>query len=148
MQRAHVKAMAAFCVGLVLLTALYLWRVPVSVAPVIQSDTTVDNLKTIDLTIQTPVESLVLTVDCPGLLTCDLTAFSALQKAVERDTIAMQYKTYDGLGVMITSVAGFENGQDGKYWVYEINGQKIAAAADQQALQFADQLLWKFVTPE
>lgn len=148
MQQTHLKALAVFGVGLFLLVALYLWRVPVSVAPTLQTDRMVESIQSITLTLQTPVESRDFTVDCPGSTACDLTAFSALQKAVEHDTIAMQYKTYDGLGVMITSVAGFENGQDGKYWVYEINGQKIAAAADQQALQFADQLLWKFVIPE
>ncbi len=148
MPRTHLKAIAVFGIGLMLLIALYLWRVPVSIAPTLQTDRMVESIQSVTLTLQTPVESRDFAVECMGTVTCDLTAFSALQKAAQRDTIAMQFKTYEGLGVMITSVAGFENGQDGKYWVYEINGQKIAAAADQQALQFADQLLWKFVIPE
>lgn len=142
------KASFLFAFGLLLLILLYLWRVPVSVAPVLQTDRASDQISSITLTLQTPVETQDFTIDCPGVDRCDLTAFSALQKAVERDTIAMQYKTYEGLGVMITALAGFENGQDGKYWVFEVNDQKIPVSADQQALQFSDRLLWKFVIPE
>lgn len=148
MQTVHRKALIGFGVGALILIALYVWRVPFSVAPALQTDRVFDQAQSITLTLQTPTETRDIPVDCPGTNTCDLTAFSALQKAAERDTIAMQYKTYEGLGVMVTSVAGFENGQDGKYWVFEVNEQKIAAAADQHTLHFADRLLWKFVIPE
>lgn len=80
--------------------------------------------------------------------TCDLTAFSALQKLASQDTIGMQYKTYEGLGVFITEIAGIPNGQDGKFWVYEINGQRVPVAADVATLSPGDRLTWKFVIPE
>lgn len=86
-------------------------------------------------------------IDCE-VISCQETAFTALQKAVAQANISMKYQTYEGLGVLVTDIAGLTNGQDGKYWVYEVNNQKIAVAADAYPLQSGDRLTWKFVIPE
>lgn len=87
-------------------------------------------------------------VPCESRESCNLTAFSALQKLAAQDTISMQYKTYDGLGVLVTDIAGLTNGQDGKFWVFEVNGRMVPVAADVHSLSAGDRLTWKFVIPE
>lgn len=75
------------------------------------------------------------------------TAFSALQKVAEQYTIPLQFQT-SGMGVFVTSISNVTNGTDGRYWVYEVNDQKIPVAADAYQLHDHDRLVWKFTTPE
>lgn len=76
-----------------------------------------------------------------------LTAFAALQKTAEQYTIPVEFQTSD-MGVFVTAIAGTVNGTDGRYWVYEINDQKVPVAADAYTLQADDRLVWKFTNPE
>ncbi len=77
-----------------------------------------------------------------------LSAFTALQQVAQETGIALRYDPPNEFGVLVTEVAGYKNGQDGKYWVYERNGKKVPVAADKQQLETGDLLLWKFVVPE
>ncbi len=133
-------------VGVVILVDLLyvLPRPKPTITPSVVEET---DAKTISVEIRIPNDSKTHTLACEAG-TCNLTAFSALQKIGEDDTIAMQFKTYEGLGVMVTELAGLKNGQDNKYWVYEVNEAKVPLAADQYRLSPGDRLLWKFVTPE
>lgn len=106
-----------------------------------------ETARNLSVEIRSPNESKTYEIACEPS-TCNLTPFSALQKIGEDDTIAMQFKTYEGLGTMVTALSGLKNGQDNKYWVYEVNGAKVPVAADQYALHPGDRLLWKFVIPE
>lgn len=76
-----------------------------------------------------------------------LTAFAALQKTAEQYTIPVEFQTSD-MGVFVTAIAGTVNGTHGRYWVYEINDQKVPVAADAYTLQADDRLVWKFTNPE
>lgn len=77
-----------------------------------------------------------------------LTAFSALQKLAERYTIPLVYDPPADMGVFVRSIDGVDNGTDGRYWVYEINGRQVPVAADKSFLTPGDVLLWKFTVPD
>lgn len=89
-----------------------------------------------------------MSLPCQNGETCGYTALSALQKRAAQDTMIVETKAYDGLGTMVTSIAGVANGQDGKYWVFEVNNQVVPIAADAYNLRAGDLLTWKFVLPE
>jgi hypothetical protein len=76
-----------------------------------------------------------------------ITAFGALQKISEQYTIPIEFQSSD-MGVFVTSIAGMVNGTDSRYWVYEVNDQKIPVASDAYQLQPQDKLVWKFTFPE
>ena len=77
----------------------------------------------------------------------NLSAFRALQKVAEDYTIPLSYDPPSQMGIFVTAIAGWQNGTDDKYWVYEVNDQMIPVAADKYFLNPNDKLVWKFVKP-
>ena len=71
-----------------------------------------------------------------------------MQEIAESNTISLEYDPPNELGVFVTKVGNYENGQDGKFWVYEINERKVPIASDKYILKDGDKLVWKFVTPQ
>jgi len=99
----------------------------------------------ITVTIQDPFRNRVFTLETQGQM---MSAFTALQKVSEMYTIPLTYDPPDEMGVFVTMIGGFKNGEDGKYWVYEIDGEQVPVAADRQAILPGQELLWKFSTPD
>jgi len=95
------------------------------------------------VTIQSPDGASVYTVQSEKAIS----AFTALEQIRDEYGITLTYDPPVEFGILVTEMDGYENGQDGKYWVYEVNGEAIPVAADRHPLQPNDQLLWKFVEP-
>lgn len=53
-------------------------------------------------------------------------------------------KEYAGIGVLVQSMYGRENGTDNKYWQYTINGIMPQVGADKAKVKAGDSILWQF----
>jgi len=62
------------------------------------------------------------------------------------ERLQLMTETYDGMGTLVTSMAGHVNGDDNKYWQYFVNGEMPMVAADQYMLSDKDTLEWKFIS--
>ncbi len=72
-----------------------------------------------------------------------MTVFSLLKEKAEGSGLLLETKFYD-IGVMIEAIGGKENGQEGKYWLYYINGEMPMVSADKQELKPGDKVEFKF----
>lgn len=72
-----------------------------------------------------------------------MTAFSLLKEKAEELNLTLETKTYD-IGILIEAIGGIKNGQDGKYWLYYINGEMPPVAADKKLLKVGDKVEFKF----
>lgn len=72
-----------------------------------------------------------------------LTAFDLLKAKAEELGFALRTKTYD-IGIFIEAIGKKENGQDGKYWMYYINGEMPMVSADKKELKAGDKVEFKF----
>lgn len=72
-----------------------------------------------------------------------MNAFDLLKEGAEKSALSLKTKNYD-MGVFIEAISGTENGQDGKYWLYYVNGKMPMIAADKQELRAADTVEFKF----
>jgi len=77
-----------------------------------------------------------------------MTAFDLLKQGVDSLTLEFKSKTYKGMGVMVEQIGEKKNGDDGKYWMYYVNGQIAPVAADKQELKAGDRVEWKFEKPK
>jgi uncharacterized protein YxeA len=75
--------------------------------------------------------------------TKSMTAFDLLKRGAEKENLTLKTKPYD-TGVFIEAIGDTENGQDGKYWLYYINGEMPQVAADKQNIKVADVVEFKF----
>ena len=55
-----------------------------------------------------------------------------------------QSKSYQGLGEMITEIAGIPNGQNGRYWFLYVNSKKSPVGASSYQLNPGDVIEWRF----
>lgn len=53
-------------------------------------------------------------------------------------------KEYSGVGVLVTSMHGFENGTDKKYWQYKVNDVMPQVGAGDYKLKNGDRVEWFF----
>ena len=74
-----------------------------------------------------------------------MTAFDLLQEKTQEIGLALKTKTYD-MGVFIEAIGDKENGEDGKYWLYYVNGEMPLLSADKQLLSSGDKVEFKFET--
>ena len=72
-----------------------------------------------------------------------MTAFNLLGNEAEKLNLTLKFKTYD-IGVFIEAIGNKENGEDGKYWLYYVNGEMPQVAADKQLLIPGDKVEFKF----
>ena len=72
-----------------------------------------------------------------------MTAFNLLSDETEKLNLTLKFKTYD-MGVFIEAIGDKENGEDGKYWLYYVNGEMPQLAADKQLLNPGDKVEFKF----
>jgi len=72
-----------------------------------------------------------------------MTAFNLLSDEAEKLNLTLRFKTYD-MGVFIEAIGDKENGEDGKYWLYYVNGEMPQLAADKQLLIPGDKVEFKF----
>lgn len=71
------------------------------------------------------------------------TIFDLLQKTANESNIELETKNYDA-GVFIESISGKKNGENGKYWLYYVNGQMPMLSADKNEVRPGDKVEFKF----
>ena len=74
----------------------------------------------------------------------ETTAFSMLREASEDNDIELSFQDSE-FGVFIEKIGPFENGNDGKYWLYYINGEMPQVAADKHQVEPGDKVEFRFV---
>ena len=72
------------------------------------------------------------------------TVFSGLLNYGEENNIGVEFNNNYDFGVFIESIAGIENGDDGKYWQYYVNDILGDVAADKKVLEGEDEVEWRF----
>jgi len=72
-----------------------------------------------------------------------MTAFNLLSDETEKLNLTLKFKTYN-MGVFIEAIGNKENGEDGKYWLYYVNGEMPQLAANKQLLSSGDKVEFKF----
>ena len=72
-----------------------------------------------------------------------MTAFDVLKNKAEEIGLALKTKTYN-IGVMVQAIGDKEGSQDGKYWLYYVNGEMPMVSADKKELNPGDQVEFKF----
>jgi hypothetical protein len=72
------------------------------------------------------------------------TVFSELLSYGKRNNVEVKYNNDYSFGVFIESIGGIENGDEGKYWQYYVNGILGDVAADKKILKKEDKVEWRF----
>ena len=73
----------------------------------------------------------------------NMTAFDLLKAGAEKLSLPLKTKQYD-MGVFIEAIGKIENGQNGKYWLYYVNGKTPMVAADKTIIKITDKVEYKF----
>ena len=72
-----------------------------------------------------------------------MTAFDVLEGKTGELRLDLKTNSFD-IGIMVEAIGDKENGQDGKYWLYYINGEMPMVAADKQEIEPGDKIEFKF----
>ena len=72
-----------------------------------------------------------------------ITAFDLLKEGIEKSDLFLKTKTYD-MGILIEAIGNKENGQDGKYWLYYVNGEMPMVSADKEEIKPGDKVEFRF----
>lgn len=71
--------------------------------------------------------------------------FDLLKKEMMRAGTEFVYQEYPGLGVMIKQIGDKQNGEDGKYWQFWVNGKFAAVGAGEYVVKPGDVVEWRFI---
>ncbi|MBI2054306.1 MAG: DUF4430 domain-containing protein [Candidatus Staskawiczbacteria bacterium] len=72
-----------------------------------------------------------------------MTAFNLLENAIKEKSAVLKTQK-SSFGVMVLALEGKENGADGKYWMYYVNGELPQVSADKMALKPGDKVEFRF----
>ena len=72
------------------------------------------------------------------------TLFELIHRMEIENEVQLSYKTFPGLGNLITKIGEKENGEGGAYWQYWINGEYAKIGASEFIPHEGDSILWKF----
>ncbi len=72
-----------------------------------------------------------------------MSAYDALDTVSKKENIPVKTKKYD-IGTFIDAIGGKNGGDEGKYWLYYVNGKPPSIAADKQILQPEDRVEFRF----
>jgi len=72
-----------------------------------------------------------------------LTAFDLLEEKTNELNKALKTEVYD-FGVLVVAIGDKENGEDGRYWLYYVNGEMPMVSADKMELKSGDKVEFKF----
>lgn len=71
------------------------------------------------------------------------TALFLLEKATNEATIELETKEYD-FGISVEKIGDSAGGDDGKYWMFYVNGEMPSVGVDQQTVTDGDTVEFKF----
>lgn len=63
-------------------------------------------------------------------------------------TLELSLETYEGLGTLVTGMAGMENGTNDQYWQYTVDGEMPMVGADAYVLNGGETVEWMFSDSE
>lgn len=72
-----------------------------------------------------------------------MTAFDLLKEKTGELDLTLKTKTYD-IGIFIEAIGDKENGENGKYWLYYVNGEMPQVATDKKEIKAGDKVEFKF----
>ena len=72
-----------------------------------------------------------------------MTVFDLLNNELEKLNLVLKFETYD-LGIFIEAIGDKENGEDGKYWLYYVNGETPMLASNKNKIETGDEIEFKF----
>lgn len=72
-----------------------------------------------------------------------MTVFDLLDIKTKELDLTLKTKLYD-IGIFIEAIGDKENGQDGKYWLYYVNGEMPMVSADNREIGPGDKVEFKF----
>jgi len=75
-----------------------------------------------------------------------MTAFDVLKNKAEELGLNLKTKQYD-FGIFIEAIGDKENGQNGLYWMYYVNGELPMVASDKNVIKAGDKVEFKFEKP-
>lgn len=126
------------------LIGLSFWE---SETPVIQDFSPTQNEIT-----QVPQNTAALVVDFSGgdtrtyqlNLTGEENLLELMQDKFEKEGVEFAYKSYSGLGSLVTNIGGKENGVTDEYWQFWVNGNYSQVGASSYIVKPNDVIEWKF----
>ena len=68
-----------------------------------------------------------------------------LKSVAGKEGISLETKEYD-FGVMVTAIAGRESSAE-RAWIYFVNGESGAVAADKNNIKAGDVVEWRYIEP-
>ena len=71
------------------------------------------------------------------------TVFALLRAEAEKSGLDLKIKIYD-IGVLVEGIGGVENGENGKYWLYYVNGEMPMVSADKNQVKPGDKIEFKY----
>lgn len=71
------------------------------------------------------------------------TVFDLLKEACEKANLKLDYSEFD-FGVMVNTIGEKTGGEEGKYWLYYVNGEMAPVAVDKQEVKANDKVEFKF----
>lgn len=83
-----------------------------------------------------------------GTVANGITALQFLTDEARARNIAISKKEYAGMGTLVEKIGEYENGTDGKYWHYYVNGALAPVGADAYTLKDGDMIEWRFHEPD
>jgi hypothetical protein len=72
------------------------------------------------------------------------TVLDAIKAFAAQNNLALETKTYPGMGTLVTRIGESKNGASGAYWQYWINGVYATSSADNAAVHPGARSEWKF----
>ena len=76
------------------------------------------------------------------------TALQLLNTLSQQRGFGLRVKEYAGLGSLVEKIGEYENGTDGKYWQYFVNGILAPVGASAYEVHPEDFVVWKFAPPD
>lgn len=74
--------------------------------------------------------------------------FAITQNTAEAYLWEFTWEDYGEMGILVTQIGDKVNGQDNKYWQYEVNNKSPMLSADNFIPQVGDIITWKFQESE
>ena len=80
--------------------------------------------------------------------TVDFIEGMTAQDTLNAGGVKFELKDYGSMGKMVNSINSKENGAQGKYWSYYINGVMGQVSASDYKIKAGDQIKWAFEIPK
>ncbi len=76
-------------------------------------------------------------------LTPGATALDLMLRAGQRENFAIETKQYD-FGTIVEAIEGTRGGDEGRYWLYYVNGEQATVGADAYLVKSGDLIEFRF----